>query len=238
MKRALLFAAFLPLLGVSSFAEPLEGRGPTPAPASPCPDGLKTCPNTTLDKYPSSCLIGQTMFTNIEHSTFGEPNNPKQIEVIPILSESSPGLTFKANWSASGERPIKTSLRVNIQMCKALRVQEASLKVQGGQFNGGTLFVNASGCLSSDGPGPSGFPPAGFPPGCPQPRIVNSGVPFALEVNETPGSSSASFPGAVGSIDLYDTIVIQGPAGPTPLGGGVQTGFVSFTNQFLVGQPK
>ena len=34
MKRALLFAAFLPLLGVSSFAQPLEGRGPTPVPAS------------------------------------------------------------------------------------------------------------------------------------------------------------------------------------------------------------
>ena len=183
------------------------------------------------------------MFTNIEFPGYGEPI-PGQTEVIPILSATSPGLTFKANWSASGERPIKMSLRVNIQMCETLHevqheVQEASLKVQGGQFNGGTLFVNASGCLSSDGPGPSGFPPNGFPPGCPQPRTLHSGIPFVLEVNETPGSSFASFPDArVGSIDLYDTIVIQGPAGPTPLGGGVQTGFVSFTNQFLVGQPK
>jgi hypothetical protein len=178
------------------------------------------CVSGTLAEYEAlesqgGCTIGAVTFLNFGYpfnSGDTAPVSASEITVTPINSTTNPGLQFSANWPDN--ESYSASIRYTLQISGGKSVMtQASLSVSGGEFNGGTLSVADSGCLGSL-------------LGCSQPRPVNSGIPFLLQVNLIGGSSTTSFPGANQTVDHVDSLVIDQDPGPTSI--------TTITDQFVV----
>jgi hypothetical protein len=189
------------------------------------------CVAGTLDTYVAlesqgGCSIGSYAFQNWVY-TASDGNIPASaINVTPIASTSKPGFSFSVvagnpeTWQLAAGQSYSATIRVTAQALKTtLAIQDASLSVTGGQFEGGELLVDVNACLASL-------------LGCAQPRATGSGIPALLEVTTTPGTSTLAFPGSTQSIDADINIALQGPASGTAL-----TGFTSVELQYTLAKP-
>jgi hypothetical protein len=188
------------------------------------------CQPGTLQTYISqSCAIGTTLFTNFEYSETDTSNSlaATEINVTPISMSENPGFVFSVSSASSTSWLLGTGqtyagkIRVTLQIQKitgqpTISAQQATLTVNGGQFEGGTLSVTGSGCLGALGI-------------CTQPRPASSGIPLSLGVVSTPGTSIAYFPGLTGTVDLTVDISLKGPSAGTAL-----TGFTTFSVQYVM----
>jgi hypothetical protein len=188
------------------------------------------CQSGTLQTYTSqSCAIGTTLFTNFEYSETDTGNSlaASEILVTPIAMPENPGFVFSVNsasattWLLGTGKTYAGKIRITLQIQKitgqpTISAQQATLTVNGGQFEGGTLSVTGSGCLGALGI-------------CTQPRPLNSGTPVNLGVVSTPGTSVAYFPGLTGTVDLTIDLNLQGPTSGTAL-----TGFTTFSVQYAM----
>lgn len=134
---------------------------------------------------------------------------------------SSVNPSSATNWLLGTGKTYTGTIRVTLQIQKitgqpTISAQQATLTVNGGQFEGGTLSVTGSGCLGALGI-------------CTQPRAASSGTPLSLGLVSTPGTSVAYFPGLTGTVDLTVDISLAGPASGTLL-----TGFTSFSVQYVM----
>jgi hypothetical protein len=188
------------------------------------------CQPGTMQSYiGQSCAIGTTLFTNFEYSETdtGDSLPSSEINVTPIPMPENPGFVLSVNptsttgWLIGTGQSYAGRVRITLQIQKntgqpTISAQQATLIVNGGQFEGGTLSVTGSGCLSALGT-------------CAQPRPASSGIPLSLGVVTTPGTSVDIFPGLTGTVDLYVTITLEGPASGTAL-----TGFNTFSVQYAM----
>ena len=165
------------------------------------------CQPGTLQSYVSqSCAIGTTLFTNFEYSETDTQDSlaSSEINVTPIPMPDNPGFVLSVNpastasWLLGTGQSYAGRVRITMQIQKitgqpTISAQQATLTVNGGQFEGGTISVAGSGCLGALGT-------------CAQPRPANSGIPLSLGVVTTPSTSVAYFPGLTGTVDLFVTI--------------------------------
>jgi hypothetical protein len=180
------------------------------------------CTTQSLQDYMNlesqgGCTIGTVVFEN-----FGYPFNSgdtapipaSAITVVPSGSTQDPSLEFEANWPTNEN--FNTSIRFTLQLTgKGTHVAQATLAASGGEFEGGTLSLTDSGCLGSL-------------IGCTQPRPLNSGIPFLMELNLTSSSETFSIPGQTATIDQVDALSIVQDPGPT--------GITNITNSYVVVQ--